>query len=116
LVVAVALVKILGWVERAGNAAVAVAVAAVDMKADTGSVAMHMCGRTKARVGVSSEVEDGPFRWDSCMMAVLSASESVGDALSSLLPKMVMVGQIRTAMMLDVVLVVQAPSDESLVK
>jgi hypothetical protein len=80
LVDGVVLVKILGLAGRAGNVAVVVVV--VDMRADTGSVAVHMCGRTKARVGVSSEVGDGPFRWDSCMMAVPSASESVGDALS----------------------------------
>jgi hypothetical protein len=81
----VVLVKIPGWVERAGNVAVAVAVAAgvvVDTRVDTGFVAVDMCGRMKVRVDVSSEAVDVPFRLDSGMTVVPSASESVGIALS----------------------------------
>jgi hypothetical protein len=115
-VAVVALVRIPGWVERARNAAVVAGV--VDMRADTGFAAVDTSGRTRVRVDVSSEVVDGPFRWDSGMTVVPSASELAGDALSWLLPKVAMAGQTRTAMMLDVVpveVVVRAPSDESLV-
>jgi hypothetical protein len=79
----VALTRILVLVERVGNVAVAVAAGVVvDRRADIGFVAVDMCGRMKVRVDVSSEAEDGPFRWDSGMTVVPSASESVGGALS----------------------------------
>jgi hypothetical protein len=83
LVDGVALTRILVLVERVGNVAIAVAAGVVvDMRVDTGFAEVDMCGRTKARVDVSSEVADGPFRWDSGMMVVPSASESVDNALS----------------------------------
>jgi hypothetical protein len=83
LVVAVVPVRILVWVERAGNAAVAVAAAVVvGMRADTEFAEVDMCGKMKVRVDVGSEAVDVPFRLDSGTTVVPSASGSAGIALS----------------------------------
>ena len=99
--------------------AVAAGLVVVDMLEGSESVVEDMSERRRVHVDVSSEVADEPFLLDSRMMAGQSERKSVAGVPSKHLPKVAMVDQRGTAMVLDAGVVaaveVQAPLDGSLV-